>query len=129
MDAESTLISDIHKTNNQGEPPINMLPYSELIKQQQPNNQNIQHYEPRCPQTIMKRNNVDVYDKEYQKELILLVCVYVLLHTDAVQSVITSKVPSLYTNNSKQTMVGVFFHAIMLVVIWQLSKHILAQYI
>lgn len=87
----------------------------------------------RIPETqnqVITHTVDDTKSSDYQNEMIVLLVVYVILHTDYFQNMIRTKLPSMFnieTNNIN--IFGTIINAVILIVVWNISKKIVVKYI
>lgn len=103
MDNESTLISTIK--NQAFTEPLQEFKPREVVQEK------VQ---------VVHRESL-LGDKDLQYDILVLMCIYILLHSDSVQNVMTSKIPSLYVSG-KPTLMGLAVQAVILIGIWKVSK-------
>ena len=65
---------------------------------------------------------------DVQNELLIILFVYVVLHTDQFQNILKSKIPSMYEND-KITIFGTVFNGICFLVIWKIFEKVIKVYI
>jgi hypothetical protein len=68
-------------------------------------------------------------NEDFQNEMIVLLVVYVLIHTDQFQSILRSKIPSMFhTETNTINIFGTVVTGILLVIGWNISRKIVVKY-
>ena len=68
-------------------------------------------------------------NEDFQNEMIVLLVVYVLIHTDQFQSLLRSKLPSMFNADTNNVNIfGTLVTGIILVIGWNVSRKIVVKY-
>jgi hypothetical protein len=65
----------------------------------------------------------------FQNEMLILLAIYIILHTPHVQQIIKSKIPGIVNESTGATgVVGTVINGVLLIVLWNVSKRIVTKY-
>lgn len=71
----------------------------------------------------------DTDPNRFQNEMLILLMVYVILHTTHVQEMIRRKIPSLVSETTGAVnIMGIVLNGVLLVVLWNVSKRVVLKY-
>ena len=89
------------------------------------------HVSEDCPPTTTESAKTLSSNKneDFQNEMIVLLVVYVLIHTDQFQSLLRSKLPSMFNADTNNVNIfGTLVTGIILVIGWNVSRKIVVKY-
>lgn len=85
-------------------------------------------YHPKPHQQQAPTINKPVDDVTFQNEMLSLLGVYILVHTQQFQKTLQNKVPGMFQENGLPSVVGILMNGVLVIVVWNLFKKFLLKY-
>lgn len=86
------------------------------------------HPKPAQQQQQHAPNTKPVDDVTFQNEMLSLLGVYILVHTQQVQKTLQNKVPGMFQENGLPSVVGILLNGVLVIVMWNIFKKFLLKY-
>lgn len=86
------------------------------------------HVQAATPAPNNKPKATAADDVTFQNEMIALLGVYILVHTQQFQTTMQSKVPGIFQEDGSPSVVGTLVNGVLLIVLWNLCKKFLLKY-
>lgn len=81
------------------------------------------------PPSSLKKHSTPIKTTDFHNEMIVLLVVYIIVHTEQFQSFIRSKLPSMFNPETLQINIfGTLMNGIMLIILWNFFKKIAIKY-
>lgn len=78
--------------------------------------------------TIRHKTSKKESDESFQNEMLALLGVYIVVHTQQFQQSLRSKVPGIFSENGSPSVVGTVMNGILVIVLWNVFKKFLMKY-
>ena len=136
--------------NNHAQPPrqyANNGPHYPAMEPQQPQQQQQQqfvmaqqtgggfpglpyHPQPMSSETIpiFKPSLKKEGDDSFQNEMLALLGVYIVVHTQQFQQSLRAKVPGIFSENGSPSVVGTVMNGVLVIVLWNVCKKFILKY-
>ena len=85
-------------------------------------------YNQRSDKSVTKPPVVVMDDTTFQNEMLALLGVYILVHTQQFQQTLRTKVPGVFQDNGSPSVVGILMNGVLVIVAWNLCKRFLIKY-
>lgn len=67
-------------------------------------------------------------DESFQNEMLALLGVYIMVHTQQFQQSLRAKVPGIFSENGSPSVVGIVMNGVLVIVLWNVFKKFLLKY-
>ena len=113
------------------QPTVQPQPTVQSPQQHIPQVPSADYYHPHAPSyTKSTPNNIKREDDQttFQNEMLALLGVYIIVHTQQFQQTLRTKVPGMFQENGSPSVVGILMNGVLVIVAWNLFKRFLIKY-